>query len=282
MRSPSLALLFLPLLAAACASPYTRVSVHHDDVIQVTLRARNEDGQPVDRGFHHPAIISNVRLAHILSAIDVRMNVSEDGGGKRVPAIPTELVYLLGDHLSAALKQADPTQEVVIRATRKERNLGVFTQKYVTSFVAWVDASDRLQLHLSRADWAVPKSEEEDDTREPVVGQQVQRFRVIGTDGIDPIGAQSVAVHWRDPRFRKGANLTVGVSGRIQRRTVLMESPDVVEEDDVRPEEPVAMPTDPAVLRALADLEDQRRGGEIAESEYQRRRRALLRSGAAN
>ncbi len=280
MRLPS-KLLFVGmtalLLTAGCASPYTRVSVHHDDVIQVSLRALNEGGSAVDRGFRHPATISNVRLAHILSAIDVRMNVSAEGGGERQPAIHTQLVYLLGDHLSAALKQADSTQEVVIQVTRKERNLGVFTQKYLTSFVAWVDQEDRLQIHLSRSDWAVPKSDDDDEVRDPVVGEPVQRFRVIGTESIDPIGAQSVAAHWRDSRFRKGANLTVGAGGGVQRRKILLESPDAVVEDDVEPGAPMRLPSDPAVLRALADLEDERRSGTVSESAYQQRRRALLR-----
>jgi hypothetical protein len=36
------------------------------------------------------------------------------------------------------------------------------------------------------------------------------------------------------------------------------------------------LPTDPESLRALADLEEARRAGELTEAEYQRKRRALL------
>ena len=271
----------LALALGACASPYTRIQVHADDLVEVTLRARNEAGAPVDRGFKHPATISNVRLAHILSEIDIRHGASDEGTASRGPAIHTELIYVLGDHLSAALAQADPTQEVVIQATRRERNLGVFTQKYLTSLVAWVDGQDRLQIHLSRADWAVPKAEDEDDIREPVVGEQVQRFRVIAAESMEPVAPQGVAVHWRDARFRKGRNLSVGSGGRLQRRRVLMESPDIVATDEVEDAPTPVLPSDPTVLRELADLEEARKRGDLPESEYLRRRRVLLGGGDA-
>ena len=281
MRSRDIPLLCLPaaLLAFACASPYARVQIHQDDAIEVTLRARNEGGQPVERGFRHPATISNVRLAHILASLDVRTGVTEDGGGERVPAVQTELVYLLGDHLSAALKQADSTQEVVVQAIRRERTLGVFTQKYVTSLVAWVDAQDRLQIHLSRVDWLLPKGDKAEDLREPLAGRQVQSFRVIPSETASSAGPQGLAVDWRDRRFRKGSNLSVGVSGRVQRRTILMESPEVVVEDAVEDRAPLALPSDPQILRQLADLEEARKRGEIPETEYARRRRELLSGG---
>ncbi len=277
MHLPNIAILFAILgLASACSTPYTRVRVHQDDAIEVSLRTKNEGGQPVDRGFRHPATIANVRLAHILSSIDVRTGVSDEGGGERMPAIHTDLVYLLGDHLSAAFKQADSNQEIVVEATRRERNLGLFTQKYITSFVAWVDADDRLQVHLSRVDWLLPKGEDEDDLREPIAGRSVQNFRVIPSETSSPAGSQGLAINWRDQRFRKGANLTVDLRGRVQRRSVLMESPEAVEEDAVEEGEVLALPTDPEVLRQLADLEEARRRGEIPEVEYARRRRALL------
>ena len=279
MRSPDiLCLVAVSALTCACASPYTRVRIHQDDAVVVTLRARNEGGRPVDRGFRQPATISNVRLAHILASLDVRTGVTDEGGGKRVPAVHTELIYPLGDHLSAAFKQADSTQEVVVQAFRRERNLGIFTKKYVTSFVAWVDSEDRLQIHLSRVDWEVPKSNEE-DLKEPVAGRLVQRFRVIPSETARAAGAQGLAIDWRDPSFRKGANLSVGRSGRLRRRTILMQSPDVVEEDRVEDRAPLALPSDPEVLRQLADLEEARKRGEIPEADYLTRRRELLSGG---
>ena len=280
MRSPNIILLpFVLGLAFACASPYTRVQIHQDDSIEVALRTRNEAGQPVKRGFRHPATISNVRLAHILASLDVRTGVTDEGGGKRVGAVHTDLIYLLGDHLSAAFKRADSTQEVVIQAIRRERSLGVFTQKYVTSLVAWVDAQDRLQIHLSRVDWPLPKGDDEQDLRDPAAGRQVQNFRVIPSETANPAGPQGLAIDWRDPRFRKGANLSVDLTGRVQRRTILMESPDVVEHDAVEERGPLVIPSDPEILRQLADLEEARKRGEIPEAEYARRRRELLSGG---
>jgi hypothetical protein len=265
-----LAPLAVALLAGAgCGVRYQRVPVVQDDQAALALRAELREGRPFDRGFAHPATISGVRLAHVLSQLDVRMD-DEEKTGERRPAIPNELVYPLGDHLSKAFEQADPSQEVVVRAWRVERRLGLFTQRYETSFVAFVAADGRLHLALSRLDWPVPKGSE-DEVREPQAGREVMAFRVLASDGIEPTGRQAVAVHWRDDRFRSPTTLRAGPGGKMTRRTVIMESP---------PEEAPAagspLPSDPDALRALADLEEARRAGAITEAEYQRRRRLLL------
>jgi hypothetical protein len=260
------------LLANGCGTTYLRVPVHEDELTRVLLRAEKRDGQPVERGFAHPATISGVRLAHVLAQIDVRVDQGDDAASERRPAIHTDLVYPLGDLLSQALAKADPSQEVVVEARRKERRLGLFTQLYVTSLVAWVGADDLLYLSFSRLDWSVPKGQE-DEAREPVVGREVMAFRVLASEGVDPVGHQLVAVHWRDDRFRRPTTVHVGPSGKATRRTVLME-----EEAPAAPEAPVpeAMPSDPASLRALADLEESRRAGELTEAEYLRRKREIL------
>jgi hypothetical protein len=269
----SLAALLVALLGVAgCGTRYARVPIHADDTAQVVLRAELRDGKPLDRDFAHPATISGVRLAHMLAQIDVRVDEADDGLDSRRPAIPTELVYPLGELLSKAFAAADPSQEIVIQALRRERRLGLFTQSFATSFVAYVGSDDLLHLQLSRLDWPVPKGQEE-ELREPVPGREVMAFRVLASEGVDPTGHQTVAVHWRDERFRNPTTVRVGPGGKVTRRTVLME-------DEAPAEEPVpegvALPTDPEALRALADLEEARRSGEITEAEYQRRRRALL------
>jgi hypothetical protein len=274
---PLLLLIGAALLASAgCGTRYARVPVHSDDLATVVLRAQLQGGEPLDRGFAHPATISGVRLAHVLAQIDVRVDGGEDAASARKPAIPTELVYPLGDLLSQALAKADPSQEVVVQALRRERRLGLFTQAYATSFVAFVGSDELLHLQLSRLDWPVPKGDE-DELREPVPGREVMAFRVLASEGVDPTGHQSVAVHWRDDRFRNPTTVRVGPGGKVTRRTVLME-------EEAPPEEPAAggveLPTDPEVLRALADLEEARRSGAITEAEYQRQRRALLRPAA--
>ena len=212
----------LLLGSAGCGTTYARVPVHEDDLAKVVLRAEQRDGGPVDRGFAHPATIAGVRLAHVLAQIDVRVDKGDDAASERQPAIHTDLVYPLGDLLSRALAQADPSQEVVVEARRKERRLGLFTQAYFTSLVAWVGADGLLYLNLSRLDWPVPKGEE-DQPREPVVGREVMAFRVLASEGVDPVGHQLVAVHWRDDRFRRPTTVHVGPSGKATRRTVLME-----------------------------------------------------------
>lgn len=260
------------LVSAGCGTRYARVPVHEDDLNKVSLRAVLQDGKPQDRGFHHPAAISGVRLAHMLAQIDVRIGAGDDERSERKPAIPTELVYPLGDLLSAALAKADPSQEVVVQALRRERRLALFSQSFATSFVAFVGTDDLLHLQLSRLDWPVPKGSE-DELHEPVAGREVMAFRVLASEGIAPTGQQSVAVDWRDDRFRNPTTVRVGPGGKVTRRTILME-----DEAPAGANAPsgIELPTDPESLRALADLEDARRAGEISEAEYQRKKRALL------
>jgi hypothetical protein len=278
MRSRPDLVCFLALLLASlgCGTRYARVPVHADDLTQVVLRAELREGKPVDRGFAQPATISGVRLAHVLAQIDVRVDTGDEGTSERRPAVHTDLVYPLGELLSQALAKADPSQEVVVHALRKERRLGLFTQSYVTSFVAWVGADGLLYLSLSRLDWPVPKGEE-DQPREPVVGREVMAFRALASEGVDPVAHQTVAVHWRDDRFRRPTTVQVGPSGKVSRRTVLMEEEGPDPLDAAAPE---AMPSDPEALRALADLEEARSKGELTEAEYLRRKREILEAGA--
>jgi hypothetical protein len=276
MRSRASHLLVAAVLLASlgCGTRYARVPVHEDDLVQVVLRAELRDGKPVERGFAHPATISGVRLSHVLAQLDVRVDEGDEGASERRPAIHTDLVYPLGELLSQALAKADPRQEVVVQALRKERRLGLFTQTHATSFVAWVAADDLLYLSLSRLDWPIPKGQEE-EPREPVVGREVMAFRALASEGVDPVAHQTVAVHWRDDRFRRPTSVHVGPSGKVSRRTVLMEeeAPAVEAEGAASPQ---AMPSDPAALRALADLEESRSQGELTEAEYLRRKRQIL------
>ena len=276
MRSrPSLLCLAAVLLASlGCGTRYARVPVHADDLVQVVLRAELRDGKPVERGFEHPATLSGVRLAHVLAQIDVRVDKGDEAASERRPAIHTDLVYPLGELLSQALAKADPSQEVVVQALRKERRLGLFTQAHATSFVAWVAANGLLYLHLSRLDWPVPKGQE-DELREPVPGREVMAFRALASEGVDPVGHQTVAVHWRDDRFRRPTTVHVGPSGKVNRRTVLMEE-ETPPEPEAPASSPEAVPSDPASLRARADLEESRSKGELTEAEYLRRKRAIL------
>jgi hypothetical protein len=125
---------------------------------------------------------------------------------------------------------------------------------------------------------------EEDELREPVVGREVQAFKVLAAEGVVPVAAQSVRVDWTDPVFRQATHLRVDSRGNVVRREVLMESAAPLEGEGeatapARPES-LPLPSDPETLRALADLEDQRRSGQITEQEYRDARRELLREAA--
>jgi hypothetical protein len=276
MTRPAAAL----LLAAACVSlsacgaRYVRLPVYDEEGIRVELRSEKRDGKLVPRGFSHPVTISSIRVAHVLARLDVRMGSEE--GGDRVPAFPTVSLYKVGEEVSRALAKATPEQEVVVRALRVEKRMGLFTSKYLTSFVAWMKDDD-LVIHLSRAEWLVPK-DQEDELPEPYVDRVVQEFKVLPAEGVVPTGRQEVAVDWKSPVFREPTHVRVGPGGVLMRRTVLMETEAPAEGEEAE-KEPAILPADlPAeTLRALADLQEQRAQGEISETTYHQRRRDLLR-----
>jgi hypothetical protein len=273
-------LLAAALLVTACGTRYSRMTLQDTDDATVVLRAEIKHGKPVDQHYKQPATIAAIRITHILAAIDVRKDVTKEQVGDREAAVPTQLLYPLGDMLSQALAKADSTQQVVVMALRKQRRLGVFTEKYLTSLIAFVDDQNRLEIHFSRIDWLVPKSKE-GEIKEPRLGHPVMKFHVLPGQYIEPIGPQSVAVDWQDPYFRNASIVRVTPGGDVVRRTILMESPSpaAAGTQGKAPEQPNAepeIPTEPQALRALADLEEARRAGRITEAEYQRRRQEIL------
>jgi len=266
------------LLLASCGTRYQRVPVYEDHGIHVLLRAEIKGGERVDHGYAQPAEISGVRLAHVLARLDIRLSAAEDKLGERKPAIPTKLVYELGDLLSDALSKADSSQHVVVQAIRKERRLGVFTQSYLTSFIALVDSQNQLEIHLYQSDWLIPQGTDKDHLREPRFGAKAMKFRVVPADHMKVIGEQALAVDWRNPAFRRASNIRITPTGRVMRREVLMESPaPAAEEEPEQQAAPTALPRSPEALRALADLEEARRQGKVTEVEYTRRRAEILR-----
>jgi hypothetical protein len=245
--------------------------VHDRDGLTVLLRAETQEGEAVDRGFTHPATISPARITNILSRIDVRLESKTES--PREPAIHAELLFALGDLVSAALAKANPSQEVVVKAVRKERRLGIFTQEYLTSFVSYV-LGDDLYVHLSRVDYAVPKGTD-DELPEPWPNREVMHFKVLANEGIIPVATQGVMAAWRNPLFRSGSHVRVGPGGKVMRRQILLESP--AEYSETTAPQITGDPS-PETLRALADLEESRRQGVISEAEYQERRRRILAS----
>lgn len=265
-------LLAAATLAVACGPRYARTAVHETRDLRVTLRSELRDGEPVERGFEHPATISGVRVANILARIDVRE------GGERRPAVSDALLYPVGEKVAAALGRASPAEEVVVQAVRTERRLGIFTQERLTSFVCWVQEG-RLVVDLSRVD-APLEGGPDRDLPEPWPGREAMDFRALPGRGLVQAGPQAVAAEWRSELFRDPAALRRGPSGGVERREILMESPAGASPGPggAAGESAEALPGDlpPETRRALAELREARRRGEVTEAEYRARRRELL------
>ncbi len=262
-------LCLLACAALGCGARYARVPLVEKPDLTVVLRSESKGGAPVARGFSHPATLSAERAASILARVDVRESAGD--ADERRPAIPAELADELGAALADALGRADANQEVAVRAERRERKLGVFTRRFATSFVAFVDDRSRLQIHWVEADRELPPG---DDTpvAEPIPGRSPHAFKTLPGPHIEAIAQRAVAVDWRAPLFE--APVARGASGR--RRTILLDSGQSAAQK--LPPDASVLPADPERLRALADLESARRNGTISEAEYQRQRAELLRT----
>jgi len=269
-RSLALALCSLVVLTLACGARYARVPLVETPDLVVALRSEQRDGAPIARGFAHPAAISVPRMESILSRIDVRESAGD--ADERRAALPAELLPTLASALAGALGRADPTQEVAVRAERRERKLGIFTRRFVTSFVAFVDAENRLQIHLVDADRELAAGDDAPQ-HDPVASRSTHAFKALPGPHVEALGQRAVAVDWRATLFEAPA--VRDQPGR--RRTILMESQQPARRDLEAGE--VAPTADPDRLRALAELETARSSGAISEADYQRRRAALLEPG---
>lgn len=249
-----------------------RTPVFEENFVEVFLRGEQRGGRPVERGFSHPATIAPVRVTNMLARIEVREEDEKD----RKPAIPTPLLYPVGEGISRALAKADPSQEVIVMAMERKRNLGIFTQDHLTSLVVWVEG-DKLFVKLGSLDSPLSK-DPNDKPKEPKRDEIKGKKRAVPSDGISVENMQLVSANWRDPIFKDSSVLHVRAGGQVVRRTVLMDSG---EEATVgaAPEGGAPVPPQglsPEALRALADLEEERRRGEVTESDYQSRRRQIV------
>ncbi len=260
--------------SSACITRTVRTTVVDDGYTAVMLRSQEKGGEPIDRGFEHPVTIAPVRLAHILSRIDLR---PEDGKeAKRVPAVHLDSLFTIADGMAQALQQADSSQEIVVQSIRRSRHLGIFDRNYLTSLLCYMK-DDLLYIHISRSDWEVPVQREK-RLPETHVGKYPLEFRLVVEKGMMLVDHQAVAVEWRDPIFRKPTRTRITPSGKVVRRTILMES--LEDETDYGPRPQMSDDLSPAQLRALADLEEQRRSGNISEGQYNARRNRILRGEA--
>jgi hypothetical protein len=266
-------------LGTGCATRTHRASFYEDTQTRILFRHQTKGRNTLERGYSHPLAIAPVRLAHILSRIDVRTEAKK--GAQRASALPTAALYVLADHLSRAFAQAGPNQEIAVYYTRRHKRWGVFDHRYLTSFVTYAQG-DTIFLHLSRTDWEIEKKGKQERLPEPVVGKHPMDFKVIPSQGMVLVDSQSLAIDWQHSVFKRPTRTRITPSGEVVRRTILMESP---EEDIAADAEPAfeRLPQDlsAATLRDLADLEDERNSGDITEADYNARRREIIRSDPA-
>jgi hypothetical protein len=264
-------LVICSLALGACATRTVTEKVFDDDRVTATLRGQTKSGVPVDRGYAHPAVIAPTRIANILSRIDLRGEGDERN--ERRPAIGTDSLYTIGDGLSKALSEADPSQEIVVLAIRKHKNFGIFDRDFLTSFIAYTKG-EQLYIHMSRSDWEVGRKKN-DRIPEPKLGDHPMKFRVVPSRGMALIDSQSVAADWRGTIFDTASRTSVTPDGKVVRRTILLEAES--EPAQVAPiDEPLPAGLSATALRRLSDLEEQRERGQVSDSEYRVRRSEIL------
>ncbi|MBM4382198.1 MAG: SHOCT domain-containing protein [Deltaproteobacteria bacterium] len=246
----------------ACGASYSRVSLV--DTPDLVVMLRSEKGGAAR--FAHPAQIEPERAVAVLASLDVRESAGDEN--TRRPALAPALARKLGPVLADALARADATQEVSLRALRRERKLGVFSRNFATRFIAFVDSEQRLQIHLVDADRELAAGE---DTQlaDPVATQSTHAIRTVPSAHAQVLGQRAVAVDFRAADFARAPSEREAGRGRT---TILMDAPGSLAPVKRVPSE---LPSDPARLRALAELEEARRAGTISEAEYQRRRAEL-------
>lgn len=276
-RALAAALCLVALGAAGCITRPQKQEIFESGMTRIFLRSEVRWSTPVEKDYSHPLAIAPVRVSHILSRLDVRPpqgwlpTIGDDK--TRVPALEAETIQLLAEPLSNALAEADSTQQVVVMAVRETKRWGIFDHDYLTSFVAYA-RDGMLYIHFSHFDWEIP-DRRDDRLPEPQVGHNPQRFSLYPGTAFSLLeDRQSVAIDWQDPVFAQATRIQVGPDGELRRREILIEDPSVA-----APE--AALPADlsPEQLRALADLEEERRSGQITEADYQMRRRRIMSGG---
>jgi len=264
------------VLSTGCATRARRHEIIDRTGMQVDLVRYVRGFTTEKQGFDHPAVISKERLAHILGAIEIETR--EKGGATvRQPGIHAEMITPIAEALSESLREAGPDQEVGLKAVRKERSLGIFHTKYLTTMLAWVKGGS-LFLQLHRSEWPIPQAKEEKPLPEPQRDTRPMDFRIVSGEFMYFAGPQTLEIDFQSDVFRTAYHLPGTTGGEKRRREVLFESPIPQSERKAEDDSGVSLDQlNPDQLRALADLEDDRRSGRITEQAYQKARRELLR-----
>ena len=266
------------LLTTGCASRPHRHSIIDRTGMQVDLVHYARGFRTEPQGFDHPAIISKERLAHILGAIEIETREKKSTATVRQPGFNAEMVEPIASALSEALREAGPDEEVGIQAVRKEQSLGIFHKKFLTTLLAWVKG-DSLYIQLHRSEWEIPQAMEEKPLPEPIRNTRPMNFRVVSGEFLYFAGPQTLEIAFQNDVFKTAYQLPGSTGGEKRRREVLMQSPIPQAERKADDDSGISLDQlSPDQLRALADLEEDRRSGRITEQAYQQARRELLRA----
>lgn len=283
---PILGLLALTV-ASGCATREVITPIYDSGGIQVELRGQIKNGEPVDLGFKQPATISVRRLANILTAVEYKVDKEDDSflnlpfmgdsdeedGSQYLNSIVTAVTVMpIAKALSEALSKADSSQYVVVKAVRKKRRLGIFHRKFYTGFTAYVEGN-YLYIHLSHLNREIENNPNA-KIPDPVIGKASSEFRAVPNSTMHAVGPYALAVRWRDPFFEQTRRALEGKE--VRTRTILMESE--TPESELGASLPIRLSDElsPSTLRALADLEEERRAGKVSETVYRMRRDDLL------
>jgi hypothetical protein len=262
----------LSVAIAGCATRQSRTPVYEENNVRVFLRSDQKGGTSVDQGYSHPVTLAPIRITNILSRVEVRQETEDELQTLRQPAISTALLYPIGEGISQALAKADSSQVAVVMAMERRKSLKVFTADYLTSLIVWVK-DDRLYVHLGQL--GEPMPDPRDKPREPQLDVFESKKRVLASEGFTTVGPRLVAADWRSNVFGDLSTIRIRPGGNVVRRTILME--EAVDDPAAQPgPAPPPEGLSPEALRALADLEEVRRRGELSETDYQERRREIL------
>ena len=271
-------LILLGSLLGGCVTRSVRAPIINRMGIQVDLVRQIKGFSTLPRGFEHPSIISAERMAHILNAVEIETR-GEGVGTLRQPGFHPDIVEKTARAISEALAEAGPDQEIGVKVVRKEMQLGIFHNKFLTSFLAYVDHG-YLYLFLNRVDWLIPQQSKDNSLPEPRRDYNPMNFRVVAGEHLFYAGPQTLEIDWQNPVFRTAYRLPGSSEGTKRRREVIDRSPISKDERDAATTAEDSVTIDelsPDQLRALADLEEDRRQGRITEITYQRAKRQLLR-----
>ena len=213
MRSLLLAFLVVTLIPA-CTTRISSTTFINERGLEIRLRTQKPafGFRSIKRGFNQPVDISPARLEAILSGIQIDERPSRKSTiRERRYAIPRKIIPKIADGLSRAYAKANPNQEIAVLALQKKMHNFVFTRKFLTSFVTWVEG-DELIIDLSRLEWETGPSRAKDkmeparyDLPSPIVGEIVMPFNTFSDGHYEASGPQGVRVVWRDSYFGEQA-----------------------------------------------------------------------------